>query len=163
MKRVFLVILTIVLGLGALAGAGFVGFQMGVRQTFAAPRKDDKKDFGKFIPFDQGNPHDKKGKFHKFGPDGFLQPPPDDFQLPGFGPGAFGRYHHGGRGFGGFGLFLPFLIIAKLAFLGLFIWLGYKIFKGNGWQLSLSRAQPAAPSPDAVEPQTAKKPRRGKQ
>ena len=39
----------------------------------------------------------------------------------------------------GFGFFSPFLLLVKVALLGLVIWFGYSLFKGKGWTLSLTR------------------------
>jgi hypothetical protein len=38
----------------------------------------------------------------------------------------------------GFGFFPPFQFLFLMVILGLFIWFGYRLFKGNDWQLSLT-------------------------
>ncbi len=146
MKKILKILLFTTLGIASLAGAGVAGFKMGIRQATAI-ESGDEKSFGGFHRF--GNDGDPQQGFHHFGGPGFNHPG------QGFGPGRT----HGGRGF-----ISPFFILAKLALLGLLAWLGYKLFKGNGWQLTLARVQPAAtqtsPEPDPTE----EKPRRrGKQ
>ncbi|HLA08633.1 MAG TPA: hypothetical protein VJ022_14405 [Anaerolineales bacterium] len=124
MKKVLLSLIAIFLILGVLGGAGLAGYRIGTMQG-ALPGED-----GNIAPFAYG---------FKFGPQGM---PMHNFQrghYHGFhhlgGPGGFGMM---GSGWG-FGLFSPLYLLARLAVLGLILWLVYKLFKGNGWQLSLTR------------------------
>ena len=145
MKRALLIVLAIILGIAALAGAGFVGFQMGVRHVIARPQKGEGEEFDRFIPFGAGNPH--MPGFDKKGPRGFDE---------GFGPGS---KHHRSRGFG---FILPLIFLVKIVVLGGLIWLAYKLFKGNGWQLTLSRVESASQSANPVEAPAARRPRKVK-
>ena len=124
MKKVLLSLLALLLVLGVLGGVGLTGYRIGTMQ--GALRNGD----GNPAPFTYG---------FRSGPQ---RMPMHDFQQ-----GYYHGFHHRG-GFGnfgmmgpgrGFGFFSPFFLIARLAVLGLFIWLAYKLFKGNGWQLSLTR------------------------
>jgi len=144
MKKVILTILLILLGAAALAGAGFTGYQMGYRHGAATSLKNDEKSFHRFHHFGkEGNP---TREFHQFSP-GFQRK---------VGPGGFGISHHGR----GFGFVSPFAILAKIAVLGLIVWLAYSLFKGNGWQLTLARVSPPVKPAKAMPPE---KPKKGKQ
>ena len=126
MKKVLLTLFGIILVLGVLAGAGFAGYRFGYMQGATAnidgtslPALRDRG-FGL-----QGMP------MHGFG---------NNFErrfnnMPGHQ--NFG-FMERGRG-GGFGFFSPFRFILQIAVIGLIIWLAYKLFTGNGWNLSLTR------------------------
>ena len=125
MKKVLLTLLGIILVLGVLAGAGFVGYRFGYMQGAAANIDGTSlpalRDRG-FGP--QGMP------MHSFG---------NNFErrfnnMPGHQDFGFMER---GRG-GGFGFFSPFRFIVQIAIVGLIIWLAYKLFTGNGWKLSLT-------------------------
>ncbi len=145
MKRAILIILAVLLGVAALAGAGFVGFQMGARHA-AAFQPGNGKAFEQFHRFDKDrNP---MREFHQFGGPQFEQ------RIgPGGGPG---RIHHGGRGFG----ISPVFFLVKIIALGLVVWIAYNLFKGNGWQLTLARVQPTA---EPAKPTQTEKPKKGRQ
>ena len=96
--------------------------------------------------------------FDKFHRDGTRMMPDNRFHgshMDGFGSrySPFGR--SGMMGHGNF-FFSPFSFLFRIAFLGLAIWLIYKLVtgfkKGNGWQLSYTR-QPAAPEVVDEEPE----------
>ena len=134
MKKTLLVIGIIILALGALAGAGFAGFKFGYMRGATASQ-------GTFnTTFDYHHP--------MFGAGGMM--PADGFHQnnrgfhQGFGPGGIPRMERG-RGFDFFG---PISFLIRIAVLGLILWLTYRFFKGNGWQLSLTRQPAATPSPE---------------
>jgi hypothetical protein len=52
----------------------------------------------------------------------------------------------------GFGFFSPLFLIAKVALLGLVLWLVYKMVKGSGWQLSLTRQAVEGPKAEVTTP-----------
>jgi hypothetical protein len=147
MKKTLLVILLIVLALGALAGAGFAGYQFGYAR--GAVQSEGRADtiFGR---------HDR-----------FLDPK----NVPGFGFFQRGRdpHHDFGPGFSridrgwGSGVFSPLSLLFRLAILGLIVWVVYMLFQGNGWQLTLSRVSAQTLPMESVESPTTKKSGRGKQ
>jgi len=133
MKKVLLTLLGIIVVIGVLAGAGFAGYRLGYnqgangdtsllipRQGFGMPMHNFGKDFGsQGMPmhnFNQGNDRD-------------------------FGRGGFGMMDRGM----GFGFFSPFHFLVRIAFWGLVIWLVYKLIKGSGWHLSLTRQTAESP------------------
>src|SRR5215204_6349836 len=127
MKKVILTLLGIILVLGVLAGAGFVGYRFGYMQGATSDIESAALPALRDRGFDlQGMP------MHNFG---------NNFErrfnnMPGHQDfGFMDRGMHGG----GFGLFSPFHFIVQIAVLGLIIWLVYKLFTGNGWKLSLTR------------------------
>ena len=122
MKKVLLVILAAVLVLGVLAGAGYAGYQVGYSR---AAQSTGNPLFATRV--EHFGPKDMP--MHDFGKDfdrGFDR---------GMSPDGFGRMHHGH----GFGFFSPILFLIRIAVLGLIVWLVYKMFRGNGWQLTFTR------------------------
>jgi len=128
MKKVLLTLFGIIVVIGVLAGVGFAGYRFGYMQGTAA----------NFDGAAQPNIRDR------------------EFGLPGMPMHGFGNNferrfnnmpggHHDfgfmerGRGGRGFVFFSPFRFIVQIAVVGLIIWLAYKLFTGNGWQLSLTR------------------------
>jgi hypothetical protein len=123
MKKVLFWLLGAVVLIGLLAGAGVAGYRIGRMQATdgTAPQ------FGQSDRFT--NP-DKMPQF---------RPSMNDHGFnPGPGQGFGGPHIMMNRG-RGFGFFSPFRFLFHIALLGLVIWFGYKLFKGNGWQLSLTR------------------------
>ena len=142
MKKVLLTLFGIILVLGVLAGVGFAGYRFGYMQGAAAnidgtslPALRDRG-FGL-----QGMP------MHGFG---------NNFErrfnnMPGHQ--NFG-FMERGRG-GGFGFFSPFRFILQIAVIGLMIWLAYKLFTGNGWNLSLTRQTVETPKVETTKTEQA--------
>jgi len=134
MKKTLLVLLVVILSLGALASAGYAGYRIGYAQGAGG---DAPFAFhGKIFRADSLPAYRFDGGFER-GPQ------------PGFGPGGFSRMERGR----GFGFFSPLSFLLPFAVLGLIVWFGYKLFKGNGWQLSFTR-QPAAAAPAKTETET---------
>lgn len=142
-KWIVRIILAIVV-LGAFAGVGFAGYQLGVRQAgLFSGSFDNGPRFAERFHKD-GMPEFQFG-FHR-NDRGFMRE---------FGPGGF---HGRGSGF-----MSPFSVLLKLALLGLIALGVYKLFTGNGWQLSFTRQPADATTPAAPgETSTVKKPK-GKQ
>lgn len=120
MKKVLFWFLGAVVLIGLLAGAGFAGYRI-------------------------GRLHATNGTVPQFGrSDRFTNPDKMPQFMPGMNERSFDRGPGGhriimmNRGVG-FGFFSPFRILFHIALLGLVIWLAYKLFTGNGWQLSLTR------------------------
>ena len=130
MKRVFLIILGIVVVLGVLAGTGFAGYQIGLRQGARASNDE-------------------------IGP--FLDRPNFDLER---GPFAFDRgferrfdrgFPHGGFQMirrGGFGFFGPFMFLGHILFWGLIILLVYWLFTRSGWRLTRTEQTVQQTSPN---------------
>ena len=121
MKRVFLTLLGIVIVLGVLAGVGFAGYQIGVRQSARISINADE------LP-SVGRPNfdSERGPFAL--DRGFER----GFD-PGFPHGGFRMMH---RDRGGFGFFGPFMFLGHILFWGLIILLAYWLFTRTGWRLT---------------------------
>ena len=148
MRKVLVTLLGLIVALGVLAGAGFVGYRMGYNQAARAVNKTAQlppQDKNQTLPnmpmlhnFERG--FGLRGMpMHNFG-DGFHR---------GFGPGGMmmGR----GRGFGFFG---PIQFLVRIAVFALIIWVIYKLFKGSGWTLTRRPAQVIKTETEVVEPKT---------
>jgi len=142
MKKVFLTLLAIVVAFGLLGGAGFVGYRIGVRQGLQANSNGIAPRMNRFPQFNQNG----MSQFHQ----GMNN---RNFNR-GFAPDHFSMMGRGGR----MGFFPPFQFLWWLLIIGLLIWLGYKLFTGKGWQLSLTRhsADVSAEEPAAPKRKTAK-------
>ena len=128
MRKILLTLLGIVTFLAILGGAGFVGYRIGYRQGAQADVNVVVPRFDRLPKSDQGN----------------LPPNHPDITgrnfNRGFAPNRFPMMIQRGS----FGFFSPFQFLWRLLIIGLVIWLGYQLFKGNGWQLSLTRNSPPA-------------------
>ena len=142
MKKVLLTLLAIIVVLGVLGGVGFAGYRIGYRQGALATTDGAIPRFDRLPQFDR----DRMPQFHP----GMNE---RNFNR-GFAPNHFPMMQRGG----GFGFFSPFQFLWRLAIIGLVIWVGYQLFKGNGWQLSLIRhsAVPPTAEPDAPKKKTTK-------
>jgi len=136
MKKVLLTLLAIIVALGLLGGAGFVGYRIGIRQGLRvntngnAPRLNHLPQFGENnLPPSHPGMNDRN--FDR-----------------GFAPNHFSMMGRGGR----MGFFSLFQFLWRLLIVGLLIWLGYKLFTSNGWQLSLTRQSVSTASEEPVTP-----------
>lgn len=125
MKKWIVRILIAVLVIGAFTAVGFVGYRVGVSHGAQFSSDVDKNPARGAEPFHRGGMPD-----FQFGFQG------REFQR-GFQEHGFQMRHRGG-----FGFMPPFMPLIYVALLGLMIWFAYKMFKGNGWTLSLTRVQP---------------------
>ena len=138
MKKVLLTLFGIILVLGVLAGAGFAGYRFGYMQGAAANID------GTSLPALRNRGFGLQGMpMHGFG---------NNFErrfnnMPGHQNFGFMEL---GRG-GGFGFFSPFRFILQIAVIGLIIWLAYKLFTGNGWNLSLTRQTVETPKVETTK------------
>lgn len=120
MKRILLTLLGVVIVIGALAGAGFAGYQIGFRQGAHTTNGDGapfvgRPDFNsERLPF----PLDR----------GFERGFDRDFPRGGF------RMIYSDRG--GFGFFGPFMFLGHIVFWGLILLLAYLLFTRSGWRLT---------------------------
>ena len=131
MKRVFLILLSIVVVIGVLAGAGFAGYQIGLRQGARASASDEIRPFldrpnfglerGPFA-FDRGFEH----RFERSFPHGGFQ--------------MMRR--------GGFGFFGPFMFLGHILFWGLILLLVYWLFTRSGWRLTRTEQTVQQTSPN---------------
>jgi hypothetical protein len=138
MKKVLLTLLAIVVLIGVLGGVGLAGYHIGYRQGALAITDGTIPRFDRLPGFDR----DEMPQFH---------PGMNDRNFNrGVAPSHFFMMQRGE----GFGFFSPFQFLWRLAIIGLIIWVGYQLFKGNGWQLSLTRHSTIPPT---EEPVTAKK------
>lgn len=143
MKNWLFRILLVLVAVGALAGAGFAGYRIGLNQ--GARLSGNFDDTPRFVE-----------RFHKDG-------------IPGLPLGVYPDHRGFDRGFGpagfhgrGFGLISPFFFLLKVTVLGIIVWGIYKLFTGNGWQLSFTR-HPAETPPSELAELTAAKKQKGKQ
>ena len=117
MKRILLILLSIVSVIGVLAGTGFAGYQIGFRQ-------------GARTTNSVGSPFVGRPDFTERSP----------FPLErGFERGFDRGFPHGGFRMmdrGGFGFFGPFMFLGHLLFWGLIILLIYWLFTRSGWRLT---------------------------
>ena len=150
MKKVLLTLLGIIVVVGILGGAGFVGYRTGFnqgthiavsRQTAQLPSQNKNLN-----PNGKSEPNSNR----EFG---FQNMPGRNFGngrehdlTRGMGPGGFGMMQRG-RGFGFFG---PFQFLFRIAIFAILIWVIYMLFKGSGWTLT---RQPEAVQTSKVEPQ----------
>ena len=141
MKKVLLALLTAVLVIGVLAGAGFAGYRIGYTHGIQASANGDAPLFGRFERFGpESMPMPRFGKDFDRGFDrGF------DYDFP------RGRLHMMQRGHG-FGIFSPFMFLAHIAIWALIIGLIYLLFTRSGLRLSLTK-QPVQDQPANVEPE----------
>jgi hypothetical protein len=158
MKKVLLTLLGVIVVLGILAGAGFVGYRIGFNQAARAfavkkatattqvpPQGNGVAPRGPMQNFNQGFGPRNMPMFRNFG-NGFGR----GFN-GGMGPGGFGMMPGRGRGFG---FFAPFQFLIHVAIWGLVIWLIYLAIKGSGWRLTRQPAQSAPVAAPVVEPKS---------
>ncbi|HET9906970.1 MAG TPA: hypothetical protein VFQ23_10020 [Anaerolineales bacterium] len=131
MKRVFLILLSIVVVIGVLAGAGFAGYQIGLRHGARASSRDEigpllaRPNFGL-----------------ERGPFAFERGFERDFDH-GFPHGGFQRMRRGG-----FGFFGPFMFLGHILFWGLILLLAYWLFTRSGWRLTRTEQTVQSTSPN---------------
>lgn len=142
MKKWITRIIIAVLLIGAFAGVGMFAYHVGYQQGTQGINGGMPSLYNRSEQFNQ-NPHFGRNEMPQFHP-GFNQGPERRFGNDRFSMMDRGR---------GFGFFSPFQFLFRIAIIGFVIWLGYKLFKGNGWQLSLSRQT----ANDEVESKTPKK------
>ncbi|MFT3893132.1 MAG: hypothetical protein QM730_16000 [Anaerolineales bacterium] len=127
MKKVLLTLLTVIVALGLLAGAGYAGYRFGYQRATLTANINTPNN----TPYMHGFVH----------PDVPMQNFGRELDR-GFGRGmGFGM--HGGMGFGFFG---PLMFLGRILFWGLIIWFAYWLFTRSGWQLT-RKAQTVAPAP----------------
>ena len=145
MKKVLLTLLGIIVVLGVLAGAGFVGYRIGYRQA-TARAITVTKGTAQLPPqnFNRNLGPQNMPMMRNFG-NGFER----GFNR-GMGPGGFGMMSRG-RGFGFFG---PLQFLLHVAIWALVIWAIYIVIKGSGWRLTRQPAQSAKVETPAVEPKS---------
>lgn len=119
MKRIFLILLGIVVVLGVLAGVGFAGYQIGVRQSAHISINAEE------LP-SVGRPNFDSER----GPFAFDRDFEHRFDR-GFPQGGFRMTHRGG-----FSFFGPFMFLGHILFWGLIILLAYWLFTRSGWRLT---------------------------
>lgn len=114
MKKFLLTLLTVIVIIGALAGAGFAGYRIGYVQGAAS---DGSAPF--FMRPDRMNPNYMPGMRRDFG---FWNQP----------------YHPSMMGRGGFGfnIFYPLRFLWNLAVLALIAWFVYWLFTRSGWRIT---------------------------
>lgn len=127
MKRILLTLLGIILVIGVLAGAGLVGYRIGLNQGA-------QKSANGGIPL-PARP-DRVDPFHQFDRDfahGFNRE---------FPRGGFRMMHRGG-----FGFFGPLMFLGRIAFWGLIILVVYLLFTRSGWRITRTQPTMQSPSP----------------
>ena len=150
--------LTIVLTLVVLGFTGLAGYRVGFVQGASSARTalrirntDGKTETEQPVPLYLRGPEGKEFR---------------NFRGPNFGweqsfAGRNFKHFDGRVGFPFLGL--PFLIplfgLARLAVLALFIWMGYKLIKNSGWQLTRVTAEQASDAEE--EPAPRKRMKRG--
>lgn len=130
MKKVLLTLLTVVVALGLLAGAGFAGYRFGFQRAALSANTNTTPNNTPYMH-------------------GFVHP---DMPMQNFGRDFEGGFSRGmePRGFGmrggmGFGFFGPLMFLGRILFWGLIIWFVYWLFTRSGWQLT-RKTQPVAPA-----------------
>jgi hypothetical protein len=131
MKRVFLLLLGIVVVIGIVAGAGFAGYQIGVRQSERISINIDE------LP-SVGRPNFDSER----GPFAFDRGFERRFDR-GFPHGGFQMMRRGG-----FGFFGPFMFLGHILFWGLLILLAYWLFTRSGWRLTRTEQTVQQTSPN---------------
>ena len=128
MKKVLLTLLAVIVILGALAGAGFVGYRIGFNQ--GATSTGNVQFFGRS---ERNNPH--------------LMPMPNFGREFEFRAQPF-RSPMMGRSIIGFTMFSPFRILWNVAVLALIVWFVYWLFTKSGWRITreTNKDQNVAPS-----------------
>ena len=154
MKKVLLTLLGIIVVLGVLAGAGFVGYRIGYKQA-AARVVTTAKGTAQLPPQNKGL-NQRGMPFNGFGPQNMpmLRNFDNGFGRGfnrGMGPGGFGMMMGRGRGFGFFG---PLQFLLHVGVWVLVIWLIYMVIKGSGWRLTREPAQSVKVETPAVEPKS---------
>jgi len=140
MKKVLLTLLGIIVVVGILAGAGFAGYRIGYSRAGVTALDETVR----LQPRDK-TPGLHGMPMHNFGNNferGFNQMPGH----PGFvimDRGTHGR---------GFGFMSPFFFLMRIAIWALVIWLIYKVIKGNGWHISITRQSVEAPQATTPAP-----------
>ena len=127
MKRVLLSLLVVILILGALGAAGFVGYQYGYRQAALISSNGNAQvaPFGRDIG-------------------------PNRMPMHNFGHGFANGFGMMRRGIG-FGFLSPLYFLLRIAFWALVIWAVYMLISRSGWRLtrettSRTTVNPPAPS-----------------
>lgn len=136
MKKVLLSLLAVIVVIGALVGAGSMGYRIGYNNGTTG--SGDGPAFGRFSHM---NPYQMP--MHNFGND----------LDKGFGQGFRFNQHPMMRpgGFNGMGYdyYSPFSSLIHIGILGLLIWLAYWLFTKSGWQIT--RKMDIAPKSDSTE------------
>lgn len=129
MKKVLLTLLAVIVILGALAGAGFVGYRIGFSQ--GATASGNVQFFGRS---ERSNPH----LMPNFGRDFEFRAQP--FRSPMMGRSIFG-----------FTMFSPFRILWNIAILALIIWFVYWLFTKSGWRITRQKEDKTEVPPANIE------------
>lgn len=124
MKKVLLTLLAVIVVVGALAGAGFVGYRIGY--TNGATASGNVTFFGRA---ERMNPNLMP---HNFGRDFGFQAQP--YRSPMMGRGDFGIR-----------IFSPFRILWNIVILALIIWFVYWLFTKSGWRITRQNGQDTSP------------------
>ena len=132
MKKWIVGIVITILALGAFAGVGFTAYRIGFNQ--GARTTQDVRATDNFTP-------PFVNRFNRENMPQFNPGMNDRNGAPGFAPDHFLMMQRGGR----MGFFSPFQFLWRIVLFGLITWLGYQLFRGNGWHLSLTRHQVAEP------------------
>jgi len=136
MKKVLLTLLAVIVVVGTLVGAGYMGYRIGYNN--GATGAGERPAFGRF---DHMNPNQMP--IHNFGK-GFDRGPDRDF---GFNQRLMMR--PGGFNTMGYGHYSPFFSLWRIASIGLVIWFAYWLFTKSGWQIT--RKMEADSKPDSAE------------
>ena len=131
MKRLLLILLGAILVIGALAGAGFAGYRIGLNQGTQISANGDAP-----LP----------ARPDRFGP---MEIPSHNFDRD-FDRGFNREFPRGGFRMmrrGGLGFFSPFMFLGQLAFWGLIILLIYLLFTRSGWTIARTGQSVQSTSP----------------
>jgi len=120
MKKVLLTLLAVIVILGALAGAGFVGYRIGYSRAAIASGNTQF-----FSRSDRVNPHLMPGFNGDY-----------DFHMQPY------RYPMMGRGVVGFNGFSLIRILWNIAILALIVWFVYWLFNKSGWRITRQSKEP---------------------
>lgn len=134
MKKVLLTLLAVVLILGTLGAAGFVGYGYGYRQGALSAADGNVL----VAPWGRNFDPDRMPMF------GFER----GFDRE-FGRGGFGMMHRGI----GFGFFSPLIFLLQIAFWALVIWAIYMLITRSGWRITRTE-QVTQTTPTASTTQT---------
>ena len=129
MKRILLTLLGIILVIGVLAGAGFVGYRIGLNQGV-------QKSANGGIPLPA-----RPNRLGPLGIPNFDREFDRGFNRE-FPRGGFRMMHRGG-----FGFFGPLMFLGHIAFWGLIILLVYLLFTRSGWRITRTQTTIQSPSP----------------
>ena len=133
MKKILQSLLAVIMIVGVLLGVGYAGYRIGYNNG-----STDSGNTPAFDRFYHMNPNQMP--MHNFG-EGF-----DRSFGRGFGFNQHPMMRPGGFNGMGYGYYSPFLLLWRIATIGLIIWFAYWLFTKSGWQISRKKTNSDEPA-----------------